>query len=192
MDDQFSPSSRSLGDLYADRVLKWLPYANTAPSSNHDARLPWKIYSSPQPRDIQQGFLGDCWLMTALALITERPQMLEHILLTKKINPEGVFVVRICHNGIWKAVLLDGYFPCTGEDRLVYAQAIRRQLYGPLIEKACAKLFGSYASLKGGTTAEGLQLLTGAACECIDLDPLNDFVDFDTAWVKLLSACESK
>ena len=192
VDDRFPPSSRSLGDFYADRVLQWLSYADTAPSSDRDAQSPWRIYRSPQPRDIQQGFLGDCWLMTALALITERPQMLEHILLTKTINPEGVFVVRICHNGIWKTVLLDGYFPCTAENRLVYAQAIRRQLFGPLVEKACAKLFGSYESLKGGTMGEGLQLLTGAACECIDLDPLNDMLDFDTAWLKILSACESK
>ncbi|CAF4986963.1 unnamed protein product, partial [Rotaria magnacalcarata] len=67
----------------------------------------------------------------------------------------------------------------------------RRQLYVPLIEKACAKIFGSYANLSGGSTAEGLQLLTGAPTDRINLHPIDDVVDFDIVWAKLLSACES-
>ncbi|CAF2537958.1 unnamed protein product [Rotaria sp. Silwood2] len=173
-------------------MTQWLPLAEIAPSTHLDGHLPWTIYSSPEPHDIHQGKLGDCWLMAALALITERPQMLRHILLTKNVNREGVYVVRICHNGLWKAVLLDGNFPCTIDNRLAYSRAARRQLYVPLIEKACAKLFGSYANLAGGSTAEGLQLLTGAPCDRINLHPLNEMLDFDIIWAKLLSACESK
>ncbi|CAF1201379.1 unnamed protein product [Rotaria sp. Silwood1] len=173
-------------------MTQWLPLTEIGPSTHLDDHLPWTIYSSPEPHDIHQGKLGDCWLMAALALITERPQMLQHILLTKNVNQEGVYVVRICHNGIWKAVLLDECFPCTIDNRLVYSRAARRQLYVPLIEKACAKLFGSYASLEGGSTAEGLQLLTGAPCDRINLHPSNEMLDFDIIWAKLLSACESK
>jgi calpain-15 len=162
------------------------------PFSRHEQHLPWTICDSPEPRDIRQGEVGDCWLMTALALITERPRMLQHILLTKTVNKEGVYVVRVCHNGLWKAVVVDDYFPCTKHDRFAYSQASRRQLYVPLIEKACAKLFGSYATLDGGSTAEGLQMLTGAACYRIDMSPMNGVLDFNVIWAKLLSACESK
>ena len=130
--------------------------------------------------------------MAALALITERPQMLRHILLTQKVNKEGVYVVRICYNGLWTSVLLDEYFPCTSRNTLAYSRAAQRQLYVPLIEKACAKLFGSYANLSGGTTAEGLQLLTGTPCDRINLHPFNETLDFDMIWAKLLSASESK
>jgi hypothetical protein len=61
-----------------------------------------------------------------------------------------------------------------------------------LIEKACAKIFGSYANLTSGNMREGLQLLTGAPCEYIDLKPTDYTLDGDIVWAKLLSACESK
>ncbi len=130
--------------------------------------------------------------MVALALITERPQMLEHILLTKTINNQGVYLVRICHNGLWKTVIVDDCFPCTTSNQLAFTQAHGRQLYVPLIEKACAKLFGSYADLISGQTEEGLQLLTGAPCDHIDLNPTKNILESEIIWAKLLSACESQ
>ena len=174
------------------RTLQWLRIAQIAPSSHADLRRSWSVYSQPEPSDIQQGTLGDCWLMAGLALITERPEMLDHILLTKTVNQEGVYLVRLCHNGLWKTVLVDDCFPCTGYKQLAFTQANRRQLYVPLIEKACAKLFGSYADLISGQTEEGMQLLTGAPCDHINLHPAHSTVDGDLIWAKLLSACESQ
>ncbi len=128
--------------------------------------------------------------MAALALITERPKMLEHILLTKTMNKEGVYLVRLCHNGLWKTVLVDDCFPCTQYKQLAFTQANRYQLYVPLIEKACAKLFGSYADLISGQMKEGLQLLTGAPCDCILLNSKDNNHEKEMIWAKLLSACE--
>jgi calpain-15 len=150
------------------------------------------MFSSPQPSDIQQGALGNCWLVAALALISERPRLLEHILLTKNVNKEGVYLVRICHNGLWQPIIIDDHFPCTKHRHLVFTQAKRRQLYIPLIEKACAKVFGSYGNLISGNLREGLQLLTGAPCEYLDLQPKDHAFDGDITWAKLISACESK
>ncbi|CAF1625385.1 unnamed protein product, partial [Didymodactylos carnosus] len=129
-------------------------------------------------------------------LITERPKMLEHIVLTKEVNNEGVYLVRICKNGKWITVMLDDCFPCTSWKTLAFTQAKRRQLYVPLIEKACAKLFGSYSNLTSGQTAEAMQLFTGAPCDYIHIEKQNDNpmedeqVDPDVLWAKLLSACD--
>ena len=112
--------------------------------------------------------------------------------MTKETNKEGVYLVRICHDGLWKIVVVDDSFPCTQDRKLVFTKAKRRQLYVPLIEKACAKLFGSYAALRSGTLMEGLQLLTGAPCDYIDLHSTKPWMDDDFIWIKLLSACESK
>ena len=173
-------------------VTQWLPISVIIPLSKSDLAVPWSICNRPEPKDIRQGILGDCWLMAALALVTERPAMLRHILLTDRINQEGVYAIRLCHNGLWKTVILDDCFPCNSNRQMVYSQAARRQLYVPLIEKACAKLNGSYACLSGGSTSEGLLVLTGAPCERFPLDPSSNTLDFDILWTKIISACESR
>ena len=171
-------------------MTQWLRIADISPSSNKDRHLPWTVISSPQPGDIEQGALGNCWLLAALALVTERPRILQRILLTQTVNNEGIYLVRICHNGLWKTVIVDDCFPCTDQKQLVFSQARRRQLYVPLIEKACAKLFGSYAALTSGFMAESLQLLTGAPCDHINLQSSHRQIDADIVWAKLSSACE--
>ncbi|CAF1171562.1 unnamed protein product [Rotaria sp. Silwood1] len=190
VDDQFPPSSRSIGNI--DHSFQWLRISDIASSSKGDHLLDWTVYSSPEPSDIQQGLLGDCWLLAALALITERPKMLQHIVLTKTVNEQGVYLIRLCHHGLWKTIIIDDCFPCAKDNQLAYSKASGRQLYVPLIEKACAKLFGSYADLIGGHTEEGLQLLTGAPSIRINLNPHDCILDSQIAWAKLLSACEAR
>ncbi|CAF1219075.1 unnamed protein product [Rotaria magnacalcarata] len=192
VDDRFPPIAASIGSESFKQVSQWLRISNVAASSEEDRKLSWTIFSSPGPSDIAQGALGNCWLVAALALVSEKPRLLEHILLTKTINNEGVYMVRICHNGLWKTIIVDDCFPCTRHRNLVFTQAKRRQLYVPLIEKSCAKLFGSYAALRSGNMREGLQLLTGAPCDYIDLQPRGNTLDGDMVWAQLLSACESK
>ncbi|CAF4269699.1 unnamed protein product [Rotaria sp. Silwood2] len=192
VDDRFPPTRQSIGFGSFNQVSQWLRISNVAPSSESDRKLPWTLFSSPGPSDIQQGALGNCWLVAALALVSEQPRLLHHILLTKTVNSEGVYLVRICHNGLWKTIIVDDVFPCTKHKHLVFTQAKRRQLYVPLIEKACAKLFGSYAALRSGNIREGLQLLTGASCDYIDLKLADTELDSNVIWVQLLSSCEAK
>jgi len=192
IDDQFIPSNRSLGSNKFTTVSQWLRIRDISPSSDQDRHLPWTVVSSPKPSDIEQGALGNCWLLAALALITEQPRILRQILLTQTINDEGIYLVRLCHNGLWKTVIVDDCFPCTFDKQLVFSQAKHRQLYIPLIEKACAKLFGSYTNLIKGSLTEGLQILTGAPCDYIDLKLSNRSTDPNIIWAKLISACSSK
>lgn len=192
IDDQFIPSNHSLGSNSFRSVSQWLRISDVMPSLDRDQYLSLSVFSSPKPSDIEQGELGDCWLLAALALITERPRILRHILLTQCVNNEGIYLVRICYNGLWKTIIVDDCFPCTNQKQLVFSKAKNRQLYVPLIEKACAKLFGSYTNLNGGHMLEGLQLLTGAPCDYINLESLNPRINTDIIWAKLLSAYESE
>ena len=40
------------------------------------------------------GALGNCWFLSALAVIAERRDLLEQIVLTKEYNPTGVYQIR--------------------------------------------------------------------------------------------------
>ena len=108
-------------------------------------------------------------ILSALAVMAESPEMIENIIVTKQYSPEGIYQVRLCKDGRWVVVTVDDLFPCQPNGTLVFSQARRKQLWVPLIEKSIAKLFGSYESLHSGTIQEGLSLLTGVACEDVEI-----------------------
>ena len=81
--------------------------------------------------------------------------MLSKVIITKDYSPQGCYQVRLCPNGGWQTVIVDDLFPCDSQGSMIYSKAIRKQLWVPLIEKAMAKLNGSYESLIAGQTVEG-------------------------------------
>ena len=123
------------------------------------------------PTDVKQGALGDCWLLSALATLAERPELLAATMPTRATNDAGAYQVRLCRDGAWEAILLDDALPCTADGVLAFARGARRQLWVSLIEKAFAKMYGCYEALEGGTTDEALAALTGFPCERISLQP---------------------
>ncbi|CAJ1423215.1 unnamed protein product [Effrenium voratum] len=133
---------------------------------------PVQIFSDDvQPSDINQGCLGDCWFLAALAAMAEQPRLIQGLLAKNKAqhNQWGVYEVSCFKNGQPTTIIVDDFFPCspnTGKPCYAHANAQDRganELWVLILEKAWAKLHGSYQQLEGGAPYRALMDLLGTA-----------------------------
>ena len=114
-------------------------------------------------QDLNQGKLGDCYLLSAIAAISEHPHRIERIILNKDVNPQGVYAVNICMDGIWQEVVMDDSFPCFKKTKKpAFCSNQSLEIWPMLIEKAWAKAHGGYNNIISGLMREALKNLTGA------------------------------
>ena len=163
--------------------------------------VPWEVFrGEPRADDIRQGGVGNCWYVCALSILAEAaPETLKNCVVTRAYNPAGAYKLRLCLAGEWRTLLVDDLLPCNALEMLAYVparadvaaaprpnrlvstqvKAARRALWAPLLEKAAAKLHGSYEALAGGTFAEAFHTLTGFP---VDQERLHGYTRDGGAW----------
>ena len=115
------------------------------------------------PNDIVQGELGDCYLLSAMSVMAERPKRIEALFEDSVPNACGIYRVSLHPNGLPRKILIDDMFPCDPRTRRpIFSRGRGPELWVMLIEKAYAKIAGSYLAIDRGTTAKALFDLSGA------------------------------
>ena len=111
--------------------------------------------------DIKQGGLGNCYFLSSLAALTENPQRIRDLFLNHSINTNGVTGVKLCKNGIKQCVFVDDCIP-TKNGRPAFTRTNGHETWVIMIEKAWAKIHGSYERIVGGDPCNTIRDLCGA------------------------------
>ena len=112
--------------------------------------------------NIEQGQLGTCYFLAAISTISNYGQLLYQLFPQEKINPEGLYEICLYHKGRWVKVLVDDYFPfIKNTDTFLWTHPINNCLYTCFLEKAYAKINGSYNDINGGHLCPAFESLTG-------------------------------
>ncbi|KAL1803034.1 calpain-type cysteine protease DEK1 isoform X1 [Daucus carota subsp. sativus] len=192
-DQEFPPNDQSLFvDPYnppskLQVVSEWMRPTEIV-KKNHQDSHPCLFSGSTNPSDVCQGRLGDCWFLSAVAVLTEVSQISE-VIITPEYNEEGIYTVRFCIQGEWVPVVVDDWIPCESHGKPAFATSRKgNELWVSLLEKAYAKLHGSYEALEGGLVQDALVDLTGGAGEEIDMRSAQAQIDLASGrlWSQLL------
>ena len=148
--------------------------------------------------DVMQGNLGDCWFISALALVAIRDDLFGIMVCEDKF-PEyekyGLFVFRMFRNCKVHHIIIDDKVPCMERSNGHCIPAFARcrnpdEFWVSLVEKAYAKLNIRYINLTSGFIDEALQDLSGLAPEMMRF---STETDHETFWqmFKTLSYTDS-
>ncbi|GAB5356213.1 hypothetical protein AAMO2058_000271500 [Amorphochlora amoebiformis] len=145
-----------------------------------------KLFSEGiSPNDIKQGALGDCYLLSALSTLAERGDgLIRSIFLNDEVNEKGCYGLVFYNKGMKHEIVIDDRIPFYGDQPAFSRSSDESELWVMLIEKAFAKLHGSYADIESGIPSVALHALTGA--------PTNRMPVYGTSserlWQRMLSA----
>ena len=120
-------------------------------------------------RDLRRSVLDTAWIISALACLGERPDVLDSKVFrvqsrtpfSNRNGSTGLFHLCLYVGGIPRTLVVDDFFPCAPNAGPIGVRSHRNELWASLCEKACAKQYGSYRRLERGWVSEALASLTG-------------------------------
>ena len=200
-DQSFSHGSEALywanmgeadGDMASkekSKSIEWMRASDNFPSAT--------LFGSKgvQVGDISQGFIGNCWILSALAAVADSPGRIEKLFLNtgNEQSAEGVYAVNLYVLGLPMTIMVDDYLPLTKRSDDSFSTVFTEisddgSLWGPILEKAFAKRYGNYEHIVGGLPTEAVRTLTGAPYQTFT----HDDIDIVRLWNLLSSHDSSK
>ena len=122
---------------------------------------------------VKSGLLNSSYFIASLAALCDgaKSPRIQKLFRFSQPNNAGIWVVQFCINGAWTDVIIDDHLPVDENGELVFTtikpvelqgKDLRHILWAALLEKAWAKVLGSYDRILLGTTELAMIHLTGA------------------------------
>ncbi len=127
------------------------------------------------PSDLNQGMIGDCWLIASIgAIVNTNPELVEEMI---RANDNGTYTVTLYEDGEAVEITVTPDIPTVDGDPLFAdnpddsdAGEDTHELWPHLIEKAAAQHYGDYEDLEGDWPSKALELLSGRDVETHEAD----------------------
>ncbi|XP_070839561.1 calpain-1 catalytic subunit-like [Chaetodon trifascialis] len=161
-DDLFPANLESLGELEdftQERLseVEWLrPH-----ELNPDASF---IMDGVSRFDFKQGDVGNCWFLSSIGALTFRKSLMERVVPPNqsfKDNYAGIFHFKFWRFGKWVDVVIDDLLPTRNGVPVSVSSSSGKEFWAPLMEKAYAKICGSYGDMIAGNPSEALKDFSG-------------------------------
>uniref|UniRef100_A0A8C4RQT2 Calpain catalytic domain-containing protein n=1 Tax=Erpetoichthys calabaricus TaxID=27687 RepID=A0A8C4RQT2_ERPCA len=160
-DGLFPPSEESIGEgLLKSSAQPTAPYSIELKQiiSRNNVKFDYNLLS------LLFLFICNCWFLAALGSLTRQKDIFSQVLPTDQgynYKYAGIFHFRFWQFGKWVDVVIDDKLPILDNNYLSVAPANGNEFWPALLEKAYAKLCGSYADMDSGCVSEALMDFTG-------------------------------
>jgi hypothetical protein len=125
--------------------------------------------------------------MAVLAALASKPAVLHDRFYTKEVNQAGIYLVSFYINNILHPVIIDGYVPMK-YGKPYFTSGRENELWVILMEKAWAKLCGSYAKQAIGYVNYAFTHVSGVPNFEFPHSELQDFKHSEHLWKRLNAA----
>jgi hypothetical protein len=92
-----------------DQVDDWVGWMRVS-----DSNFPGKTFWGPSnenneitPQDINQGYIGNCWIMAAISAVAEKKERIDGFMLSDDINPYGIYAMNMYSVGVPFTQIID-------------------------------------------------------------------------------------
>ncbi|CAE6428735.1 unnamed protein product [Rhizoctonia solani] len=194
--------------LYGLNPPKWdIESGELPPTEPADVLRPQFFIDGANSSDVAQGYLGNCWFMSAVSTVATSEGLINRICVHRD-EVVGVYGFLFYRDSGWVDVIIDDllytripkFEELWGEQKDLYhgdkekfdARArvggktlffarskTENETWLPLLEKAYAKLHGDYQALEGGWDSEAIEGMTGGISNIIHV---KDILDTDRFW----------
>ncbi|TKS82846.1 Calpain-11 [Collichthys lucidus] len=191
VDRTFPPNSQSLGnlsDLSSRRQsqVEWLRPKEIMEAQNISGE-PAFCTKGASRFDFAQGFVGNCWFLAAINSLTfHKSLMVQVVPMDQSFNNyAGIFHFRFWRFGKWVDVVIDDYLPTLNKSLLSVSSKSQNEFWAPLLEKAYAKVCGTYADMSAGWSTEAAKDFSGGVHMSYQLRGAHDSGHDKNLWLSL-------
>ena len=131
------------------------------------------------PGDLNQGFIGNCWVIAAIGGIAEHKDRVEKMFVGgNELSDVGIYAIQMYLLGVPYTQIIDDYVPVTPEGETIFAGVGKDDsVWGMLVEKAFAKRYGNYQRTERGWMAAAVASMNGSPWKLYEHIPAQNSPD---------------